>query len=238
MKKKPLPHRSESRRRRLHAASQVTRPKPSRTKELLIETGERLFGQHGFDGISLREIALAARQANSNVVQYHFTNKDGLIAAILNDRLARIEAYRRERRADLEAGGGLEPGELLKILWQPLMIIRAEDGSHSFCRFLLQYMLQPRVSHHPLFTHLGNRSPGVKSMPDYCVVRATDLLHARYPHLRPLMFARRLTALSMMFHCAVIAHDNARLRRSWRVPAEFDAGPILDMAIGALAVPG
>ncbi len=35
------------------AAPPLTPKKPS-TKELLIETGERLFGQHGFDGISLR----------------------------------------------------------------------------------------------------------------------------------------------------------------------------------------
>jgi AcrR family transcriptional regulator len=55
------------------------------TKSLLIDTGEKLFGQHGFDGISLREIAVAAGQANSNVVQYHFTNKNGLIMAISED---------------------------------------------------------------------------------------------------------------------------------------------------------
>jgi AcrR family transcriptional regulator len=220
-------------------ASHARQPKRIRTKALLIETAERLFGQHGFDGISLREIALAAGQANSNVVQYHFMNKDGLITGILHDRLSRIEAFRHEFVPDLEAGRVQDPRELLRILWLPLLTIRDHEGNHTFSRFLLQYMVQPRVSRHPLFTHLYSRRPGDPPVKrDPCVVKATDLLHDHCRHLRPLTFARRLAALSMMFHSTVIEYDNARLRGAWRVPAEFDAEPILDMALGALAAPG
>jgi AcrR family transcriptional regulator len=229
----PVPHAQ-----RVHGVIRAPLPKRSLTKALVIEAGEKLFGQHGIDGISLREIALAAGQANSNVVQYHFRDKNGLITAILQDRLSRIDAFRREFLTDPATGRQRDPRELLRILWLPLLTIRDEHGSYTFCRFLLQYMFQPRVSQHPLFTHLYNRRLSEKAKRDLFVVRTTELLHAHYPALRPATFAGRLAALSMMFLASVIEYDNVRLHGTWRVPAEFDAEPILDMALGALSAPG
>jgi AcrR family transcriptional regulator len=208
------------------------------TKSLLIDTGEKLFGQHGFDGISLREIAAAAGQANSNVVQYHFTSKNGLIKAIAEDRLGRIEVLRRDRLADLKSGKyHHDPRELLKILWLPLLLLKDEEGNHTFCRFLLQQMIQPRTSSYPLFTHLYSSSVTGNRRIDPCVVQATKLLRAHYQQVGRSTFARRLTALSIMFLASVIEHDYARRSGNWPVPAKFDAKPILDMAIGALSVP-
>lgn len=86
------------------------------TEELLIDTAEQLFGQLGIDGVSLREIAAAAGQANVNVVQYHFGNKAGLVTAILEDRVGRIETLRRERLDAMKSAGRNDPRELLKAL--------------------------------------------------------------------------------------------------------------------------
>jgi len=48
-----------------------------RTRAALIETGLRLFGQHGFDATSTRMIAAEAR-ANIGSIAYHFGGKEGL----------------------------------------------------------------------------------------------------------------------------------------------------------------
>ena len=48
----------------------------------MIRAGERLFGESGIDGVSLREVAAAAGQGNTSAVRYHFGSKDGLVAAI------------------------------------------------------------------------------------------------------------------------------------------------------------
>ncbi len=50
------------------------------TRARLIAAGIDLFGRHGFDGASTRDIALAAG-LNAPALQYYFENKDGLYRA-------------------------------------------------------------------------------------------------------------------------------------------------------------
>lgn len=54
---------------------------PEATRQALIESGLRLFGDKGFAATSTREIAGAAR-ANIASIAYHFGSKDGLRKAI------------------------------------------------------------------------------------------------------------------------------------------------------------
>lgn len=207
--------------------------KPS-TKDLLIEVGERLFGQRGFDGISLREIASAAGQANSNAVQYHFGDKGGLIAAILEDRVLRIEQVRCAQLAMLDSDPP-DPRQLLKVMWLPLMAIKDAEGQHSFCRFMLQYMLYPGLAQHPLapFYHfpVADEVEDENLLP--CGKKTARLLLNLHPDLpKPLVY-KRISALARMFLASVVEHDNARTTGITRV--DFDIQPILDMAVAALA---
>jgi AcrR family transcriptional regulator len=65
------------------------------TKEQIVLVAERLFGVHGLDGVSLRQIGAAAGNGNKMAVQYHFGDKDGLIQAIFEYRLPHINERRR-----------------------------------------------------------------------------------------------------------------------------------------------
>ena len=220
------------------AAFPHPRPKRPPTKALLIETAERLLGQHGINGISLREIAEAAGQANSNVVQYHFRDKAGLVSAILDDRVHRIEQLRREGLAQLEASEAQDPRALLKVMWLPMMSIKDADGGHSFCRFLLQYMIQRNVAPHPiekLYKASAKSGTGADTDLPY-LLKLNRLLRAQHESLPQAVFGRRLSMLSMMFLASVVEHDNARLSGKIGSVRAFDIEPILDMAIGALSV--
>jgi AcrR family transcriptional regulator len=218
----------------------ATRPAPKRppTKELLIATAESLFGRHGIDGISLREIAAAAGQANSTVVQYHFKDKSGLVSAILEDRVLRMEALRSQWLQGLTAAEKT-PREFLKIIWLPVTTVRDDDGNHTFCRFLLQYMLQPTVALHPiakLYTGANvEETTAGKDLPS--LVKSLHLLWGYYEHLPRATFFRRLSALSVMFLAAVVQHDKARQPGGKGAASEFDIDPILDMVVGALSAP-
>jgi AcrR family transcriptional regulator len=64
------------------------------TQEQLVRVGERLFAQHGLDGVSLRQIGAAAGNANNSAVQYHFGTRDQLVRAIFEYRLPRLHARR------------------------------------------------------------------------------------------------------------------------------------------------
>src|SRR5262245_26473913 len=102
-----MSRRSErSRTRTVAAASQK-----ATTKDVLIDVAEQLFSRLGIDAVSLREIATAAGQANSNVVQYHFQDKEGLVRAILLERANRIDAMRLTRLQALTASGKADAHE-------------------------------------------------------------------------------------------------------------------------------
>ena len=58
-------------------------------------TAERLFAERGLDGVSLRQIGVAAGNGNHSAVQYHFGSKDQLVRAIFEYRLPHLHERRR-----------------------------------------------------------------------------------------------------------------------------------------------
>jgi AcrR family transcriptional regulator len=78
------------------------------TRQQLILAAERLFAERGIEGVSLREINLAAKQRNTSAAHYHFGSKDALIDAIFEFRRSEVgkrrdemlDALERENRAN------------------------------------------------------------------------------------------------------------------------------------------
>jgi AcrR family transcriptional regulator len=214
----------------------TTRPT---TKDVLIEVGELLFGRHGFDGISLREIASAAGQANTNAVQYHFNDKMSFIVAIMEDRVKRIEPFRGELVQPLRKGSRQYSRELLKALWLPTMQIRGSDGTHTFCRYLLQLMLQLNMVLQPL-ARFYNGAASAKNMsaPDFSYTAlAVQLLKENYHNLPSDVLKQRMVSINLMFLATVVEHDNTQLQIKGSVPAEFNIEPLLDIGVAALKIP-
>src|SRR5690606_41352609 len=58
----------------------------------LMAAAEKLFGRHGIEAVSLREIAATANQANNSAVQYHFASKANLVQAVFEMRMPKLEA--------------------------------------------------------------------------------------------------------------------------------------------------
>lgn len=73
----------------------MTVPVEPSAKQQLVLTAERLFAQRGLDGVPLRQIGTEAGMANKSAVQYHFGSKDGLVQAILLNRLEQLTLRRR-----------------------------------------------------------------------------------------------------------------------------------------------
>ncbi|WP_231386923.1 TetR/AcrR family transcriptional regulator [Nocardia sp. BMG111209] len=113
-------------------------------KQQLILTAERLYARHGLDGVPLRQIGSEAGMANKSAVQYHFGSKQGLIDAILVNR---VEDLTR-RRSLLEAR--LPPEDLRRVVEAhqlPLMEL-GEDEDCYYLPFLEQLVREM----HPLDT--------------------------------------------------------------------------------------
>jgi AcrR family transcriptional regulator len=97
------------------------------TKEQIVLAAERLFGERGLDGVSLRQIGAAAGSAHNSAVQYHFGTKDELVRAIFDYRLPGIDARRDLRVAERR------PSDLrswLECALLPILEQGEQAGSH------------------------------------------------------------------------------------------------------------
>lgn len=69
------------------------------TVDELLQTAERLFARDGVENVALTQIVAQAGQKNRSALHYHFGSRAGVLAAVLNRRLAAINT-RREAMMD------------------------------------------------------------------------------------------------------------------------------------------
>jgi AcrR family transcriptional regulator len=112
-------------------------PRRDATRIALIEAAESLFAEAGVEGVSTRQIGAAIGSSNTNVVAYHFGNKEALLQAVCRHRLPDIDRRRRELLDAADAAGtSASLGELVRIFALPLYEQVDAEGRHSFARFL------------------------------------------------------------------------------------------------------
>jgi AcrR family transcriptional regulator len=75
------------------------------TKERILDAGEKLFGQRGFAGTSLREITREA-EVNLAAVHYHFGSKEALLKAVFDRIVGPTNHERLERLEEVESRTG------------------------------------------------------------------------------------------------------------------------------------
>jgi AcrR family transcriptional regulator len=106
------------------------------TRERLIRAAERLFARKGVDGTLTRELVEEAGQANDSVVNYHFGSRGGLLLAVLDRHVRRMEEHRKPALDRLGLDAGLP--DVLDAVVAPLADqLRTEDG-RDFLRIAAQ----------------------------------------------------------------------------------------------------
>ena len=114
-----------------------------------MRTAERLFAEQGIDdaeqgidAVSVRQIGEAAGMRMAGTAAYHFSDKTGLIHAIIEDRDARIDLRRREMLAELERRGRTHDlRAIAEVGIRPS--VEASSQSGYYCRFLAQLDRHP-----------------------------------------------------------------------------------------------
>ncbi|MGD8860541.1 MAG: TetR/AcrR family transcriptional regulator [Myxococcales bacterium] len=115
------------------------------TRRQLILAAERLFAERGIEGVSLREINLAAGQRNTSAAHYHFGSKEALVDAIFEFRRPAIGTRRDEWFGKVERDGRLEdPRALTEAFIMPLAqeMRGGDDGASHYLMFLAHLFLQ------------------------------------------------------------------------------------------------
>jgi AcrR family transcriptional regulator len=171
-------------------------PKPSDAREILLDTAERLLGERGVEGASMRQIAAEAGQGNNSVVQYHFGSKAGLMREIIERRVAGFEPRREEL---LAAASDDDIQSLLKVLFLPIAELTDDQGGHVYARFIMQFLSSFRYQ-------AGTEHPGWR--PESAASRAAMMLTERLSFLQPAVLHQRISHLGGMFFNALIERDN------------------------------
>lgn len=128
-------------------------PGPATTRERLITAAERLFAEHGIDGVSLREINRASGARNAIAVQYHFQDRAGVVRAILDKHMPDIESRRHAMLDQYEADGIVDRDAAIRTLSaalvRPLAAKLADDnGGPAFLQIYADLLNRPN----PLMT--------------------------------------------------------------------------------------
>lgn len=101
------------------------------TRERLLDAAEQLFGEHGFEGTSIRAVTEAAGTAVS-AANYHFGSKEALLRATLLRRVEPVNRSRLERLDALEAETrepSLPLERVLEAFLRPVFEMLAEQGA-------------------------------------------------------------------------------------------------------------
>jgi AcrR family transcriptional regulator len=82
------------------------------TRDRLLDAGTRLFAEHGFQHVTVRDVCGAAG-ANVAAINYHFAGKEGLYLEVLRAAVAIMRGTTEEM---IRAGEGLSPEAQLESL--------------------------------------------------------------------------------------------------------------------------
>jgi len=115
----------------------------------ILLTAERLFAEHGYNGVSLRAI-MAEAEVNTAAIHYYFRNKEGLLRAIFELRVAPMNAERIERLDAIDAatpaGGKPDIGAVLRAFIEPAVRRSREASGQAFNRISALCSVDPSAS--------------------------------------------------------------------------------------------
>lgn len=106
------------------------------TKNKILDTAERLFGEQGYAATSLRQITAEAG-VNLAAIHYHFGSKEGLLDHVIVRKAGPVNEQRLARLAEVEAeaGDGAPPVEkVLEAFFVPMADVA--DHNPQFVRMM------------------------------------------------------------------------------------------------------
>lgn len=195
----------------------------------MIEVAERMFAEHGIDGVSMRDVAAAAGQKNNSAVQYHFGGRDGLVLEVFRRRMREINRSRADFIAALdEEGRGHDVRGLVEAVVLPLADYLRNSGTDSFyAQFIARVSPSVDFANSDL-AEVTEASREVSAR----LMRALDHLPRRVAVVRvDLMLNMAVSALAVF--------EQRRAVGNSVVETDFDetVRHLVEMSVGALRAP-
>jgi AcrR family transcriptional regulator len=197
-------------------------PEPARRR--LLDAALRLFAARGVAGVSLREIRIAAKQANAGALHYHFGSKEGLLKALLERELPPLVARRRALLAEAAAAPTSDLRAVAAIFVLPFAELAAGTARE---RALILLLAQLHDDITLSLTHI------MELVGDTAIDDAIGLLRARLRDLPETILSERLTVANSIFlHAAATRARGGKRER--RLDDEAFSQNLVDMFLGAV----
>jgi AcrR family transcriptional regulator len=204
----------------------------AQTRNNLLDAAERLFGERGVEGVSLREIRIASGARNTGALQFHFGDRAGLMRALTDRHLPRIAELQEQVHAEIVAEGRLDdPRALVEVLVRPVAeYLTRGPSERAWVKIQAELGTRPKMRLIEMVTFAPSAA-----------LAAGNALYERLRQDLPDEVAaeRMILAAQAMVHlCA----DRARLiddpeRRAGAVSDAVYVENLVDMTYGALSVP-
>jgi AcrR family transcriptional regulator len=168
-----------------HRAENLTVTDTSSTRARLIQAAEHLLAERGVEAVSLREIGRAAGARNIAASQYHFKDRAGLIAAILEKHTPVVSASRHRLLDDCADGGEPPVRSLVGALVRPLALkLDDEDGGPEYLRIYAELVNRPTGLGVPLVEGPRNSIERWAAMIEPWLGPEGDIFHRRFLAVR------------------------------------------------------
>ena len=122
------------------SATALTEARPVRQR--LIDAGERLFAEHGWQSVGIRAIAAEA-QVSLAALNYHFGEKENLLAEIFAARAQPIAAERMRLLAAIQPNATLEG--VIEAFLRPALTAGSELGGRVFVKLRARLAAEPEA---------------------------------------------------------------------------------------------
>jgi AcrR family transcriptional regulator len=109
----------------------------------MIDAAERLVAEQGLAALTVQAVQREANQRNKSAVQYHFGGRQGLVTAVLADRMVGTEMRRTSMLLDLPEGASTR--RLVEVLVLPVIESVLEHDHSYWARFLIQTLSDPAL---------------------------------------------------------------------------------------------
>jgi len=112
-------------------------PKPLAKRDRILDVAEALFAEHGYDGVTLRQIASGA-QVDVALASYHFGKKLDLFQAVFERRASHLNQTRLDALRSCQAQAGVEgPSveQIVEAFLRPLELAQ-ETGDDGWTNYL------------------------------------------------------------------------------------------------------
>jgi len=121
----------------------------TQTRERILDSAERLFADHGFEGASIRAIVDSAK-VNLAAVHYHFRSKEALLEAVLTRRISVVNDARLQRLDEAEAQSAPNAPSVEQILRAFIVptveFAQKSESGATFVQLMSRMFTEPRFS--------------------------------------------------------------------------------------------